>query len=854
VTATFQARRGGSERAQDADLVPRPRRLPLVVFALFLLTIAAVAALAAYSMRREARRRGAAELDSIAALKLEELMLWRRARVDDTAFAASYPFVRTVTALASRGALDAARLEHGRAVFQGFAEHHGFDVMALIRADGVVVTEVVRGPQSGWRADPALAERALASFAPQTALTARGGMVRLEVVVPVRPEAGGVPLLVFSRIDMRSYLEAFTARWPGPTTSGGVVLARRDGDAALFITAPPGRPELAWARIPVRNRRRAVVEVVLGPSGVFSGLTDRGRPLLLSTRRVPDSDWVLYTRMELAEVEAPILRPAKVVAALLGAVLAGGGLALVLSWRNQVRQYRILLTAREELSRSEARSRALIEKSTDIILVLDEEGRYRFWSPGATEALGYTAEERLGRVAFDYVHPDDRSRVVEVFRSLLDGDGATAHPVRYQCRRKDGEWRQIEASVRNCLGDAAVRGVIVNGRDVTEQRSLEEQIQQSQKLESVGRLAGGVAHDFNNLLTVILSCAESLQDAVRTGSAASPEELAEIRQAGERARDLTRQLLAFARRQVILPVPLDLNALARNAQKLLRRVLGEDVELETALAPDLWAVRCDPGQVEQVVLNLAVNARDAMPGGGRLVLSTANVEVDERATASNPGMRTGPHVRLTLRDTGHGMPPEVKAHLFEPFFTTKPQGRGTGLGLATVYGIVKQNNGYILVDSAPGHGTAFEIYFPRTLDAPAAASAGAQAASARGSETILIVEDDPKVREVTVRSLRSAGYRVLVAKDGREALAVARGAGDRLDLLVSDVIMPGSHGPAVAESLRGFQPDLRVLYVSGHAQDAIADRGVLARGVELLHKPFTPSTLLARVRMVLDAS
>ncbi len=831
--------------------------MPLVVFGLLLLALAIAGALAARSMRVEARRRGAAELDSVAALKLEELAQWRRSAMDETAFAASYPFVHTASLRVVRGGLDAALVEHGREVLAAVADHRGFDRLALLLADGRVVMEAARRPVGdGGECDPALVARALATWSPQSALAARSeeGRTRLDVVVPVRPEPGGVPVLVLSRLDMSAYLEGFTVRWPGPTKSGGVVLARRDRDDALFITAPPGRGD--WAlrtRVPLRERGRGVVEAVLRSDGVFSGANDQGTPLLFSVRHVPDSDWVLYTRMELAEVEAPILRPAKVIAALLAAVLAGGGLALALSWRNQVRQHRRLLSAREELVQSQARFRALIDRSTDIILVLDAGGRYRFWSPSATEVLGWTAEERLGKVALEFLHPDDRSRVTEVFEGLVASAGGSAQAVRYQCQRKDGAWRQIEAQVRNCLDDPAVRGVIVNGRDVTEQRSLEEQFQQAQKLESVGRLAGGIAHDFNNLLTVILGSAEALQEDVRGGSRPSPEDVGAIREAGERARDLTRQLLAFARKQVIALVPLDLNALVRGAEKLLRRVLGEDVELAAALAPDLWAVRCDPGQIEQVVLNLAVNARDAMASGGRLLIETANVEVDERLTAAHPGMRAGPHVRLSLRDTGHGMSPEVKAHLFEPFFTTKAPGQGTGLGLATVYGIVKQSNGYILANSAAGQGTSFEIYLPRTLDAPRATSATAAAVPAGGDETILLVEDDPQVRDITVRSLRSGGYRVLVARDEREALAVAGSEARRLDLLVTDVVMPGGYGPAVAESLRRLQPALRVLYVSGYTQDAIAERGVLADGIEFLNKPFTPSALLSRVRTVLDA-
>jgi nitrogen-specific signal transduction histidine kinase/ActR/RegA family two-component response regulator len=395
---------------------------------------------------------------------------------------------------------------------------------------------------------------------------------------------------------------------------------------------------------------------------------------------------------------------------------------------------------------------------------------------------------------------------------------------------------------------------VVNARDVTDQRRLQEHLHQAVKLESIGRLAGGVAHDFNNLLTVILSCAEALKDDLAARRPVDPELVADIATAGERARDVTRQLLAFARRQVINPIPLDVNALLRGTEKLLRRVLGEDVEVVVRLRPDLWTVRCDPGQLEQVILNLAVNARDAMPDGGTLEIETTNAEIDGRDVAAHPFMRAGSFVRVAIRDSGSGMAPEVKAHAFEPFFTTKPKGRGTGLGLATVYGIVKQSDGYILVESEPGRGTTFELYFPRIADLAAVPAAAPQpAAATSGTETVLVVEDDPQVRDVTVRSLRAAGHPVLVAGCGRDALELDPEALRRTRLLVTDVVMPGLGGRALADELRRLHPALRVLYVSGYTQDAIVQRGVLDSGIEFLPKPFTPTVLLSRVRAILDA-
>jgi signal transduction histidine kinase/ActR/RegA family two-component response regulator len=431
--------------------------------------------------------------------------------------------------------------------------------------------------------------------------------------------------------------------------------------------------------------------------------------------------------------------------------------------------------------------------------------------------------------------------------------GGTLRPTQTRLSGRDGRTYALE--VVSCSFDAAGQPEMLTiAHDVTELSALEEQLRHAQKLESVGRLASGIAHDFNNLLTLILSGVEFLDGGDRGRSPATAEVIEEIRGAGERARELTTQLLGLARRRPIAPLPLDVNAVVRAAEKLLRRVLRGNVELVTSLDPALGSVRADAGLIEQVLLNLVVNAQDAMPSGGRLSIETANVLVDEQVVTSHPWVRPGPHVRLMVRDTGHGMAPDVKAHVFEPFFTTKPSGKGTGLGLATSYDIVKQAGGYVLVDSACGRGTTFEVHLPRTPDAPASSpSEPVPATLAGGDETVLVVEDDPRVRQVAVRALQAAGYRVLAAGNAHDAFAVTEDVAGRVDLLVCDVVMPGGNGPLVVQSLLRRWPDLRVLYVSGYAQDAVPEDAVCAQVTEFLQKPFTASSLLVRVRMALDA-
>ncbi len=527
----------------------------------------------------------------------------------------------------------------------------------------------------------------------------------------------------------------------------------------------------------------------------------------------------------------------------------GGEACVISAWHDVTALHRADAALRE----SEARFRTLIERSSDIIVLLDAAGKVAFWSPGAVQSLGLPADEAVGATLADLVRVDDQPAFAEALAGVL-ARPSTTERIAVKAGRAGGGWRSLEGEVRNLLADPAVGAIVLNLRDVTEHQLLEEQYRQAQRLESIGRLAGGVAHDFNNLLTVILSCSESMRQDRDAGRPVADEDIAEVHEAGERARDLTRQLLAFARRQVIAPVPLDLNAVVRGSEKLLLRVLGEDVRLAVDLAPDLWTTLCDASQIEQVLLNLAVNARDAMPGGGALTLSTRNVHVGEEEAEGVREARPGDWVRIVVSDTGSGMPPEVLAHLFEPFFTTKERGKGTGLGLATVHGIVAQSGGHVHVHSEEGRGTTFEICLPRCMRDVHRPSPPVKSGARRGCESVLVVEDDPGVRAVTVRALEEQGYEVLCAPGGAEAIAQYRSAGRPIHLVVTDVVMPGMSGREVVDELRRSEPGLRALFVSGYTQDAIAQRGVLDSGVEFLQKPFTAVTLVARVREVLDGS
>ena len=504
----------------------------------------------------------------------------------------------------------------------------------------------------------------------------------------------------------------------------------------------------------------------------------------------------------------------------------------------------------QQLREREEYFRSLIEQAMDIIAVLDAEGTIRYASPSVSPLLGYAPEELVGRRMLDLVHADDIPATLRVFaEGVATGKGGRLLELRFL--HKDGTYRILEAIGRYLLNDPLVRGVVINARDVTERRSLERQLLQAQKMEAVGRLAGGIAHDFNNVLTAILGYVGLLLDGLPTLSPLRPD-LKEIRKAAERAAGLTRQLLAFSRKQVLEMRVLDLNELVADVDKLLRRLLGEDIDVLTKLDQTLGAVRADAGQLEQVVVNLAVNSRDAMPEGGKLTIETRNAELDDSYAREHVPVQPGRYVMLALSDTGVGMSAETISHVFEPFFTTKEAGKGTGLGLATVYGIVKQSGGYVWCYSEPGHGTTFKVYLPRVDAAVDRLPVRAAARPTHGSETVLLVEDDAGLRALTRRVLERYGYTVLEAATADAASSLARDHAGPIHLLLTDVVLPGAGGRALADELLARRADLKVLFMSGYTEDAILHRGVLAPNTAFIHKPFSADGLTTKLREVLD--
>jgi len=514
------------------------------------------------------------------------------------------------------------------------------------------------------------------------------------------------------------------------------------------------------------------------------------------------------------------------------------------------------LQMQEALLHSEKQFRNLLENVQLVAVMLDRNGNITYCNGYLLGLTGWSNEEILGKSWFDLFLPEEVRESVRSFFNAGIANAALPNQHENHIMTRKGDRRLIvwnNSMLYDPRGD--VTGTASIGIDVTEHRSLEEQLRESQKMEAVGRLAGGIAHDFNNLLTVIIGYGELLLSKIGEGKPMSLE-AGEIRKAALKAASLTSQLLAFSRRQILSPEVLDLNGIVTDVEKMLRRIIEEHIDLELNLDEDLWKVKADRNRIEQVIVNLAINAKDSMSKGGTLSIGTRNIMIDETTVNIHPGVGPDAYVALSIKDTGHGMDPWTLAHIFEPFFTTKEVGKGTGLGLATVYGIVMQSGGQIHVDSEPGHGTTFTIYLPRVREAaspPKEAAPAGRIASPSYSKTVLLVEDSDTVRELTRNILELTGYDVLEAGSPEDAIRLCESHAGEIHLLLTDVVMPGMSGRDLSDRLRPGRPAMKVLYMSGYTDEAIVDHGILDAGIHFIPKPFSPASMAQKILEVLNS-
>lgn len=859
-------------------------RIVVSFFALSALIVLLQAAVGYTAIVRDARRTAVSQLDTLAAAKVGAIESWLVESGRRLEFAATIDTIATIAARAPNGLLgsaDRAALREALETVRRRWPELG-EILYAAERGGLVLAATTPGLEGGYRLHDTWFVRGRdGTFVQNVYPSPITLQPTLSVSSPVRTLSGQLLGVLCANLDLR-VSDRIVRELSGPYPTAESYLVDR---FSVLVSAE----RYGTDSFPRGVHSPGIDAAVSGASGSGSYRNHRGAPVIGVYRWLDEQELALLVEVPTVDAFRAARREAAAMAGaglLLVALLATGVYLLArriaapilaieaaarrvaggdLEARAPVetedeigalaRSFNEMTSSLAELyatvRRNEERFRTLIEASSDVVAVASREGRLTFVSPSVERLYGYPPASLVGMELESLVHPEDAERVRRELTVVLP-EAPQGHSVgiEYRMRDAEGHWHTVDTVARNMIGQPAVGGVLINSRDITERRLLETELAQAQKMEAVGRLAGGVAHDFNNLLTAIIGYAELVADRPDLPSGAA-DEVAEIALAAKRAAGLTQQLLAYSRKQVLQPRVLRLNDLVRETQALLLRLIGEHIAIHTALDPELLPILADPSQLQRVIINLALNARDAMPNGGTISIATRNAFLDGQDLLATPELSPGTYTVMEISDTGIGMDDVTIARLFEPFFTTKEMGKGTGLGLATVYGIVRQSGGRVTVRSRPGAGSTFRIDFPATGTSGTPARASAPEARAGGSESILLVEDEGAVARLMGDALSRAGYRVVTIGDSTEALALAERARE-FDLLVTDVVMPTVDGRRLADGLRVHHPALSVLFVSGYAADDALRRGVSTDRLAFLQKPFTPEDLTRRVREILD--
>ncbi len=790
------------------------------------------------------------------------LRLWAQERVRDAQSLAAFPTVKASASGESNKELDGRVRDHTSAILDSFCDPEIYAALYVLDSKGKVVASSSGAPAPGAEILEAFHTSRYGGIRTLLETKRDGSFPQLAVIAPIRATSGigiassesvssnSAVILVTQRDALRGLFLTDVAT----TATGETLFVARRGKDVEFVSPfrNIGKEEAALSGGPTPGKPGLLA---LEGQEVFAEYSDyRGIPVVAVTRFIPEIEWGMVTKIDRKEALARFGQTvARALFILIVSLCALVSLSFAL-WRyQQVHGLRREIARRKrteaELQQSEHRFYTAFRSSPEGMSITTlKEGCYIEANDVFLRTLGYEREEVVGRTSVElgiWARLEDRDAIIQ---RLLRGE--LVRDFELNARTKSGQIRQVLLAMQTIRLQNELC-LLASLRDITEHKMLEEQLRQAQKMEAVGRLAGGVAHDFNNLLGIIMGYSELLLGKLSDGDG-NRKTVERIMDAAGRASGLTRQLLAFSRRQVLQTKVVDLNAVVGDAQKLLQRLLGEDIELVTRPAAESGYVMADPGQLVQVIMNLAVNSRDAMPTGGRLTLETANVVVEEAYAKNHQPLKPGAYVTLVVTDTGHGMDEDTQVHLFEPFFTTKEVGKGTGLGLSTVYGIVKQSSGFIWAESKPGQGTIFRIYLPQV------SPAGKQEMRAEptgkfvgGTETILLAEDEPTLREMTRESLEMAGYRVLEATNENDAIRIAVGYKEPIHMLMTDVVMPKMSGPALAEKVREKQAGMRVLYVSGHTDNGLLQDQLLDGKTSFLQKPYSRQDLLQEIDRLL---